>query len=67
MELTPNMKRWLKNLYRTEREQALGMAKNEHLCAMGSNTTESATLHEQNADECRAYARVLEDMISELD
>ena len=35
--------------------------------ALGSNTTEAATMHEKNADECRAYARILEAMISELD
>lgn len=65
--LTPNMKRWLKSLYRAEIDEALGTAKHEHLCALGSNTTEAATNHEQNADECREYARILEAMISELD
>ena len=65
--LTPNMKRWLKKLYRMEIDEALGTAKHEHLCALGSNTTEAATMHEKNADECRAYARILEAMISELD
>lgn len=67
MELTPNMKRWLKKLYRAEIDEALGTAKHEHLCALGSDSTEAANNHEQNADECREYARILEAMISELD
>ena len=65
--LTLNMKRWLKSLYRQEIDEALGIAKHEHLCALGSNTTKETTMHETNADECREYARILEDMIKELD
>ena len=65
--LTTNMKRWLKSLYRAEIDEALGAAKHEHICALGSDSTEIATNHERNADECRAYARILEAMISELD
>ena len=65
--MEPNMKRLLKKCYRAEIEEVLGMAKHEHLCALGSNTTEEATMHEKNADEYREYARMLEDMIKELD
>lgn len=67
MELTPNMKNWLKKLYRKEAEDAIVSANVNHLCALGSNTDELAAMYQQNADEYREYARTLEDMIKELD
>lgn len=64
--MTENMKLWLKNLYEEEAENHLETAKFEHLCALGAPTNEASTLHELNADEHRAFAKILYDMANEL-
>lgn len=51
---------WMRELLDTERIQHLGIAKHEHLAAMGSHTNDLATMHEMNADAHRAYAKKLE-------
>jgi hypothetical protein len=60
------MKLWLKNLYEEEAKNHLETAKFEHLCALGAPTNEASTLHELNADEHRAFAKILYDMASEF-
>lgn len=51
---------WMRELLDTERIQHLGMAKHEHLAAMGSSTNVLAIKHEIRADAHRAYANKLE-------
>ena len=65
--MTENMKLWLKNLYAEEAKNHLAIAKHEHLCALGAPTNEASTLHELNADEHRAFARILMDMANKIE
>lgn len=64
--MTENMKLWLKNLYEEEAENHLETAKFEHLCALGAPTNEASILHELNADEHRAFARILMNMAKNI-
>lgn len=65
--MTENMKFWLKKLYLTEANDHLETAKFEHLCSMGSPTSEAAMLHEMNADEHREFANILKDMANKIE
>lgn len=58
MMLTENMKSWLKQTA----QEHYKAAKNNHIWAMGSRTTEEATQFELCADEHRAFARMLENL-----
>lgn len=51
---------WMRELLDTERIQHLGIAKHEHLSALGSPTNDLATMHEMNADAHKVYAKKLE-------
>ena len=65
--MTENMKFWLKELYLNEAEDQLETARFEHLCSLGSETMEAATLHEMNADEHREFAKILKDMATKIE
>ena len=65
--MTENMKIWLKELYLTEANDHLETAKFEHLCALGAPNDEASTLHEMNADEHRAFARILQSMANNIE
>lgn len=56
---------WIEDLFETEIEEAKGAASNEHLLALGSDDEESLQ-HEQNAEENREYAKMLEDTLTQL-
>ena len=51
---------WFEELFKNEIEEAKCAASNEHLFALGSDDEESATQHEENADENRLYVEILE-------
>ena len=53
-------KMWFRELLDTESGQQFGIARHEHLAALGSPTNDLATMHEMNADAHRAYAKKLE-------
>ena len=57
---------WLRELLDTERGQHLGLAKLEHIAALGSLTNEESTMHEINADNHRAYARKLDVLVTKV-
>jgi len=57
---------WLRELLDTERGQQLGLAKLEHIAALGSLTNEESTMHEINADNHRAYARKLDVLVTKV-
>lgn len=65
--MTENMKEWLTELYESEAEAHDKTAQFEHLCALGAPTDEASTLHEMNADEHRAFARLLRSMIIKIE
>lgn len=65
--MTETMKIWLKALYLEAAEQHYGAARNEHLWALGSDTSEEAAQHEYYADENRAFAMMLEDMAKKIE
>ena len=65
--MTDNMKLWLKELYESEAKDHFETARFEHLCALGAPTNEASTLHEMNADEHRAFARILMDMANKIE
>lgn len=58
-EITTNIKSWFISLIEEEMDDTLATARNEHLWAMGSDTTEEATQHENYADEHRLYYQFL--------
>lgn len=60
--MTDNIRFWLEQLYVNEIEEVSVAASNEHLWALGSNTTEEATQHEMNADELRKYIQILNNL-----
>ena len=64
--MTENMKLWLKKLYEGEANDHLEIARFEHRCALGADTNEASTLHELNADEHRAFARILMNMAKNI-
>ena len=56
---------WIENLFETEIEEARCAASNEHIFALGSDDEESSQ-HEQNAEENREYAKILENALTQL-
>ena len=56
---------WLKNMYEREMNYHLVEATGEHLAALGSMTNAEAQMHEENADNHRAFAKILEGMMNE--
>lgn len=56
---------WLKNMYEREMNMHLVEATGEHLASLGSMTSAEATMHEENADNHRAFAKILEGMMNE--
>lgn len=63
---TENQIFWLKELLKEEIEEARVAANNEHLWALGSEDEESERQHEENAEENRDYATMLEGMLKQL-
>ena len=64
--MTENMKLWLRKLYLEAAEDHLVAASNEHLWALGAPSCEAAAMHEDNADENRAFAMMLREMADEI-
>lgn len=64
--MTENMKIWLKELYLNEAEDHLETARFEHLCALGAPTDEASMLHEMNAGEHRAFAKMLREFADRI-
>ena len=64
--MTENMKLWLRQLYLEAAEDHLVAASNEHLWALGAPSCEAAAMHEDNADENRAFAMMLREMADEI-
>ena len=60
--MTEMMKYWLEAMYLQEADDHLGVARLEHLCALGSKDQEIAVIHENSADEHREFARILKEM-----
>ena len=65
--MTENMKIWLTKLYESEAEAHDETAQFEHLCALGAPTNEASILHEMNADEHRAFAKILRSKIVKIE
>lgn len=65
--MTENMKLWLRNIYSKAAEEHLVAASNEHLWALGAPSCEAAAMHEDNADENRAFAMMLREMAENLE
>lgn len=59
LNFTKLEKMWFRELLDTEREQQLGMAKLEHVAALGSLVDTDSICHEFNADNHRNYAHKL--------
>ena len=66
LHFTDIEKIWLRELLDTERGQQLGMAKLEHIAALGSLTNEEAVMHESNSIAHRAYANKLETFVTKV-
>lgn len=64
--LTENQTQWLINMFRDEREDALGTADNERLFAKGAASKEASKMHLANAKEHSDWADILEDMIRQV-
>lgn len=64
--MTENQREWLKGLYREAAEDHLITASNEHLWALGSNSNETAVMHEKNAEEHRDFADMLKDFANNI-
>ena len=64
--MTENQREWLKGLYREAAEDHLIAASNEHLWALGSNSNETAVMHEKNAEEHREFAMMLKDLANNI-
>lgn len=64
--MTEMMKFWLRDMYLREADDHIETAKFEHLCALGCDTREIASMHESNADEHRAFAKLLKEMASQV-
>ena len=60
------LKIWLEDLYNKAKEEHLATATHEHLCALGSTDNETASMHELNCDQHRKFAKLMDDLISEL-
>jgi len=57
---------WLEDMYKEAKADHLAIANHEHLCALGSPDNETATIHEQSAERHREFAKMMDDLISEL-
>ena len=57
---------WLEDMYREAKADHIAVSNHEHLCALGSPNNEIATIHEQSADMHREFAKMMDDLISEL-
>lgn len=66
LRFTDLEKIWLRELLDTERGQQLGLARLEHITALGSLTNEESTMHEINANNHRAYAFKLDALITKV-
>lgn len=66
LHFTDLEKIWLRELLNAERGQQLGLARLEHITALGSLTNEEATMHMINADNHRAYAFKLDTLITKV-
>jgi hypothetical protein len=65
--LTENQAKWFKELIEKAADEALGMARNSHLFALGAKTQEDSVAFEMFADENRDYARILREIASSLE
>ena len=59
-------KMWFRELLDTERGQQFGMAKLEHIAALGSLTDEDSASHELNSDKHRVYAYKLDTLVTKV-
>lgn len=64
--MTENQREWLKGPYRESAEDHLITASNEHLWALGSDNNAVAAMHEQNAEEHRDFAYMLQDFANNI-
>ena len=66
LQFTNLEKIWFRELLDTERGQQLGLAKLEHIAALGSLTDADSICHEFNSDNHRAYAHKLDTLVTRV-
>lgn len=57
---------WLRKLLVDASNDALGMARNNHIFALGEETQAGAEIMERHADELREYSKILSDIAANL-
>ena len=65
-QFTENQLQWFVDMFKEEREDALGTADNERLFSNGANSKEASEMHLANAKENSDYADILERIINKL-
>jgi hypothetical protein len=66
IEMTENMRIWLKELYEKEAKEHRIAAGNTHLVALGCDDSESVKQFEEYAEEHRQFAKILEEMAEKV-